>query len=372
MSGERKKIVIIGASGGSGEHVAHRLAREINKHGHSFDISLVTRAVSGADNRGLGLAQEIIETRQDDRKHDVNANVPYSLRSELHLLYDSNKPETLEPALKDADIVILATGLPRPNVKQGQKPVERSSLIAANSGAVIPAAKAFARYAPKQAKMIMFTNPLDNEVKIADDTIREEREKIGQPVAKDEVTVIGMGPSLDESRARAITAQIITSALKEKDSSAALSLQELCGDKITARVYGEHGPNMVIDLDSMLIKHEENEYTLNEFLDAVGLGNKKDKIRGEIKTEVSRAGGIMIKNLGRSAQSSTGERTAEHVVDVLLGKGDKIITASAVSAFGDDETPVAYGRPLQIGNGEITLADFPKNMNPEVRDAIHK
>ena len=166
-------------------------------------------------------------------------------------VFNPTKLEDLKTTLENADMVVCAAGLPRPN-----PPPARSALIYPNAPVVKDVATAVAKYAPATTPLLLGTNPLDNTVQIANETLKEEWKKANRTEKLPEVKVFGMAGTLDEARLRIYASKTLNKALGVTSQADATEkrLPYVKPQDVTGNVFGQHGPAMVVDLKSVKIK----------------------------------------------------------------------------------------------------------------------
>lgn len=356
-----KKIVVFGANGGIGQATAHALARQMDENNHQADVCLVTRAKEGRPNLGEGIAAEIQETFTESK-----VDLAQAFDNKHHVQWDDKHPEKMQELLRDADVVIVAAGEPRKIGADGRTP-ERSELIGPNADVVVPITEAVARYAPVNTPIIACTNPLDNEIGIMEETCRKvwNEEKHIPKEAQPAIKVVGMAGTLDEMRLKIFTAKAVNAALKENghDASSRIKARDVDG-----RVYGQHGPAMVIDAASITIDRGDQKQPLAAFLDEMGLQDKKDAIIKDITDNTKSAGAKLLKSLGRTAQTAPGERLAELAMAALFSEKPYLVTASVVHDQGDSR-PIASGCRVAISPAGI-VAEPEQNASAELASQI--
>jgi len=359
-----KNIVVFGANGGIGADVTQRLAQEI-ENGKPYHVTIVSRKGDKYDTAQI--LENLEATVEAEGKGDLLKNLEAS-----NIKYDPKNLEALRPILENVDIGVCAAGLPRPD----PAPL-RKTLIYPNSKITEEVATAFGLYAPKNAPLLLGTNPLDNTVQIADDVLRKVWKENRQSKDGDlpQVKVFGMAGTLDETRLKIYSAKVLNQALEQKAKAEGKNKADVHvrAEDIKGDIYGQHGPSMVVDLDSVTVLGvklqdfiKQNDITEQQ-VEITNAKGQKDtmSIANAINAETIDGGAKIIAGLGRSTQTGASKRIVDLVND-FFSLEKKKAQACVVSNFLDNADKVSYGRPIEIGDGSIEIADFPERNGKSV------
>ena len=357
---KRKKIVICGANGGIGQEIVKEYARRINATGEALDICFVTRPKDEVKDFGTGMLNEIMDAHATDPVQHSNADLEKAFRRENHALFDPKHIDTPEirKVFKDADLILVAAGLPR----KGNQ--ERADLISKNADAVSAYSQAIARYAPLKTPVVACANPLDNVIGIMQKAVEREWKDNPRKGEKPQIKIIGMAGALDEDRLKIFVSRTLNAALKKLQPPTS---ERVRPRQVDGRVYGQHGPQMAVDSESITIMQNGQPVTLNDFIDKYeGLKADRAAIIKEITENTQKAGGKLLGALGRSAQYSPARRMVD-MGEALLGITPARVFAASVTHSLDGEMfePMSSGRPVNLSASGATVAPWPHRITKE-------
>lgn len=205
----------------------------------------------------------------------------------------------LKEGFKDADIIILVGGKPR---KDGQ---ERADLLMDNGNLFVEQGKAINEVANPDAKIVVVANPANCNALILS--------KHCPKIPRKNISAL---TRLDHNRA--ISA--VTGALDEDDG--------LISNPI---IWGNHSGKMCVDITNIKI---DGKKTVIE-----------DKFQKPIQGMVSRRGGEIIKQTGKSSGLSAAKATCDHIRDWVLGTKEGEFVSMAVLLDEKDPLVKEYGLP---------------------------
>ena len=271
-----------------------------------------------------------------------------------HHQFDAQKPADrtpeIEKVIANADIIDIPGGTPRPPAKEGEPPVHRTALYKDNwEEYVKPSLKVIAEIVAeavrenpdkKIPKIVTNTNPLDLVVDSAEKFFKEELLKNGVPVEKiPDINVIGMGGTLDESRARTYLADELNTLLASKGVEHHVDVT-----KCDARVYGEHGKAMLVSPDELKVEGK----TVAEFLKTFGLEAESEKIIANTSERTVKGGTEILADREKTTQIPPAYRNGEIIASLAWGE-PHTLTASVVHDLGDGQT--ASGARVTLSAG---------------------
>lgn len=343
-----KNIVVFGANGGIGQDLVRRLSEAV-ADGKPYRVTIISRK---GDVFGEAQLKELRESFDNKAvEGDLAANLV------VGPVFDPKHLEYLEETLKNADMVVCAAGLPRPNPAP-----PRSALIYPNAPVVKDVATAMARYAKAETVLLLGTNPLDNTVKIADFTLRQEWDKLERGNLPD-VKVIGMSGNLDGARLQIYAAEILNKALCSTGKGASSFKDAKESGKIYVRpknieghVYGQHGDGMVVDVENATVFG----IPVSDFINKYNMADEKIDFKGDkfsIKKAIEKytidGGAAILRGLERTTQIG-GAGQIVRMIEDYFGSDKKKIEACVV------HDGVASGRPVEIGGEKIDIVDYPR------------
>jgi hypothetical protein len=136
-------------------------------------------------------------------------------------------------------------------------------------------------------------------------------------------------------------------------------------DQIDVIVYGQHGPNMALDQDSIRVRGQ----TLDEFLQSHGLSDKKKAIMDTVVDKTKKAGEAMEEKLDRTAQQSPGERMAEMAAALLFSERPYELTASLVHQQDGESRPIASG--VRVTLSKDGIKQLPYDVSEDIKKKIN-